>query len=56
MDAFDLGGYARTLHTPGPSREGRFGSYLLVGNEVFEWSGFPSREGIKGCVMVRSAG
>ena len=35
VDAFDLGGYARTSHTPGPSREGRFGYLFLVGNEWF---------------------
>ena len=30
-----LGGCARALHTPGPSREGRFGRCFLVGNEWF---------------------
>ena len=30
---------------------GRFGWLFLVGNEWFEWGGFPSREGIEGCGM-----
>ena len=56
MTALGLGGYARTSHTPYPSREGRFGYLFLVGNEWFVvWGGFPSREGIKGCVTVRGA-
>ena len=75
---FGLGGYARTSHTPVPSREGRFGCLFLVGNGGLSvedsplkrggldaaflvgngwvvWGGFPSREGIKGCVTVRGA-
>ena len=31
------------------------GRMFLVGNEWFVWVGFPSWEGIKGCVTVRSA-
>ena len=54
--AFDLSSCARALHTPGPSREGRFEMLFLVGNEWVECGGFPSREGIKGCVTVRGAG
>ena len=33
VDAFDLGGYARTSHTPSPSREGRLEMLFLIGNE-----------------------
>ena len=29
---------------------------FLVGNEGVVWVGFPSGEGIKGCVMVRGGG
>ena len=44
-------------HTPPcPSQEGRFGRLLLIGNGWVVWGGFPSREGIKGCVMERGAG
>ena len=35
MTVFDSGVCARTSHTPGPSREGRFGCLFLVGNERF---------------------
>ena len=63
-----LGGYAQTSHTPGPSQEGRLGrlflvengevlgaAFLLIINDLWH-GGFPSREGMKGCVMVKSAG
>ena len=55
MTALILGSCARTSHTPGPSREGRFGRCFLVDNEWFDWGCFPSREGIEGCVTVRVA-
>ena len=48
-----LGSCARTSHTPSPSQEGRFGRLLLIGNGWVVWGGFPSREGIVGCVTVR---
>ena len=57
MTALILGSCARTSHTPGPSEEGSFEMLLfyLIMNDL--WRGcFPSREGIKGCVMVRGAG
>ena len=42
VDVFGFGGCARTLHTPVPSQEGRFGRCVLVGNEMFECICFPS--------------
>ena len=30
-----LGGSAQASHTPDPSREGRFGGWVLVGNKWF---------------------
>ena len=35
MIVFDLGDCAQASHTPVPSREGRFGCCVLVGNEWF---------------------
>ena len=55
VDAFGVGGCARTSHTPGPSGEGRLRCcVLLVMRDLWRGS-FPSREGIKGCVTVRCA-
>ena len=43
-------------HTPpAPLERGDLGCCFFVGNEWFVAWGFPSREGIKGCVTVRSA-
>ena len=47
MVVFDLGGYARASHTPGPSQEGRFGCCFFLANEGFDgW--FPLLRGDQG--------
>ena len=57
MVVFELNSYARASHTPDPFLgRGDLRCCVLVGNEWFEWGCFPSREGIKGCVMMRCAG
>ena len=43
-----LGGYARASHTPGPSREGRFGCLFLISNEWFVAWGIPLLRGDQG--------
>ena len=40
-----LGGCARASHTPGPSREGRFGRCFLVGSERFDGMVSPLERG-----------
>ena len=56
MDAFDFRKLCADVTHPCPSQEGSFEMLLfyLIMNDL--WRGcFPSREGIKGCVMVRGA-
>ena len=56
MVVFELNSYARASHTPDPFLgRGDLRCCVLVGNEWFEWGCFPSREGIKGCVMMSRA-
>ena len=43
-------------HTPAPLERGDFGWCYILGNKWFVVWDFPSWEGMKGCVTVRSAG
>ena len=45
----------RRYTPPAPLERGDFGAAFLVGNGWVVWGGFPSREGIEGCVMVKVA-
>ena len=48
VDAFGVGGYAHTSHTPDPSREGRFENCVLFGNEWVDGDVSPLERGLRG--------